>query len=67
MKKVKIIAVGIGDAINDKELLEIALGNRRHVFHAKDFSDLKTHIEQIFDSTCEEGGGNHVLIFLNYI
>ena len=48
------MAVGVGNAINDAELLEIALGNRKLVLHAKDFTDLETHIDQIHDSTCAE-------------
>lgn len=51
-KKVKVIAVGIGSGIDNKELLQIASGHAKNVFHVKDFDQLSLRMNAILKASC---------------
>jgi hypothetical protein len=46
---VKVIAVGVGNGINDAELRQIS---SKHVFHVKDFAVLSEKLKAILDASC---------------
>ena len=48
----KIIAVGIGDNINNKELTEIAMGHHDSVIHASNVEDLMKRVGRILSDIC---------------
>lgn len=48
-KKVKVIAVGIGSGINERELRQIS---SNHVFQVKDYASLSKNLKNILDASC---------------
>lgn len=50
---VRVIAVGIGDDIDNAELKEIAMGNEKHVVHIADFDHLIQNMDELLTEACK--------------
>ncbi|XP_031563116.1 coadhesin-like [Actinia tenebrosa] len=53
-KKVRVIAVGIGNQINDSELQTIALGDPNYVVHVSSFYKLFPKLAEILEHSCKD-------------
>ena len=61
-KGVRTVAIGVGNKIDDQELLEIAGLNPRYKFHISDFDALRGSLNQILGDSCQ---GKELVICLD--
>ncbi|XP_048588749.1 coadhesin isoform X2 [Nematostella vectensis] len=54
-RDVHVIAIGVGDAVKEPELLQIAMETKNHVFTVNDYIDLHQKLSDIVDRVCEAG------------
>ncbi|XP_022795168.1 coadhesin-like [Stylophora pistillata] len=50
---IKVIAIGVGRAVDENELTQIAMGKSENVLKVNDFDDLVTKIKSIVKSFCD--------------
>jgi len=52
-KKVKVMAVGIGERVDDSELKAIAMGINKNAFHVSNFDQLISNMNELLDEACK--------------
>ncbi|XP_068717618.1 uncharacterized protein [Montipora capricornis] len=55
-KGVRTVAIGVGNKIDNKELLQIAAGNPKYVTHVNGFDDLRKNLAKIVLDSCQGAG-----------
>lgn len=51
MEQIKIICIGIGNGVDNQELLDVSSGDD-YVFHANDFIELEDILEDLVETAC---------------
>lgn len=49
---VKVVAIGVGPSVDNKELNEIAMGQPDNVVHVQQFDQLVSKLEEIVQKSC---------------
>ena len=52
-RNICVMAVGIGNEIDNAELKEIARGNAKHVVHVDNFDHLIANMDELLDVACQ--------------
>ena len=48
----KVVAIGVGPSVDNKELTEIAMGQPDNVVHVQQFDQLVSKLEEIVQKSC---------------
>lgn len=49
---VKVVAIGVGPSVDNKELTEIAMGQPDNVVHVQQFDQLVSKLDEIVQKSC---------------